>query len=392
MKDHHILEHSRRGQRGLSLIELMISITLGLVLLTGLVTYFVNASNNQREMLRSAQQIENGRFALDVLMEDLRHAGFYGAYYGYTTPTTLPDPCDNSVSALQAALGLPVQGYQAAALASKPSPDSNCVTFSSTSFLSAANLAAGSDILVVRYAEPAAEAIGATGVSGQRYLQANSASALVQTGTGTLTCTSDISGAAASLTRKCAVPASLDACATDCGAGTSPAAFVRKLNVRIYFVAPCSVPVSGNVCNGTTDDGGNPIPTLKRMEMTSSGWSIVPIAEGVEYMKIQYGVDNSPTTANANTGLIGDGVPDTYSATPALADFSNAVSVRVDLLVRNPEKSAGYSSAKTYSLGVDPTAPGNPLITMGPFSDNYRRHVYAAEVRLANMSARREIP
>jgi hypothetical protein len=31
-------------------------------------------------------------------------------------------------------------------------------------------------------------------------------------------------------------------------------------------------------------------------------------------------------------------------------------------------------------------------MTMGPFSDNYRRHVYAAEVRLANMSARREIP
>ncbi len=56
------------------------------------------------------------------------------------------------------------------------------------------------------------------------------------------------------------------------------------------------------------DDGGSPIPTLKRLELTTSGFSIVPIAEGVEYMKIEYGVDNSPSTTNASTGLIGDGV------------------------------------------------------------------------------------
>lgn len=378
-----------KRQQGLSLIELMISITIGLVLLTGLVTYFVNASSNQRELLRSAQQIENGRYALDSLIQDINLAGFYGAYYSYATPGALPDPCDTTVATLQTALGLPVQGYAAASLSSKPSPDTNCAA---SSLLTAANLAAGSDILVVRYADTAAEAIGSTPVAGQRYLLSNSVSAEVQTGTSTLTCTTDVAGVATAITRKCKVPVASDACNATCTGGGSPAGDIRKLVVRVYFVAPCSVPSSGSVCNGTTDDGGNPIPTLKRLELGSTGFTIVPIAEGVEYMKIQYGVDNSPNTANALTGLIGDGVPDTYVTSPTLAEFANTVSVRVDLLVRNPEQSAGYSSSKTYNLGVDPTSPGSPLMTIGPLTDSYRRHVYAAESRLVNLSSRREIP
>ena len=50
---------SRRRQQGLSLIELMIAITLGLLVLAGLTTVFVTASESQRELQRSAQQIES---------------------------------------------------------------------------------------------------------------------------------------------------------------------------------------------------------------------------------------------------------------------------------------------------------------------------------------------
>jgi type IV pilus assembly protein PilW len=158
-------------------------------------------------------------------------------------------------------------------------------------------------------------------------------------------------------------------------------------------LAKC-VPASGTngVCTGASDDSGTPIPTLKRLELTTSGFSIVPIAEGVEYMKVEYGVDSSPTTANASTGLIGDGVPDSYTLTPALADFANSVSVRVDLLVRNPSPSAGAVSTKTYNLGINPIVTTSAAVTLGPFSDSYRRHVYAAETRLVNLSGRKENP
>jgi type IV pilus assembly protein PilW len=49
---------------------------------------------------------------------------------------------------------------------------------------------------------------------------------------------------------------------------------IRKYHVHIYFVAPCSIPNGGgSTCTGSADDGGAPIPTLKRLELTlnSSG-------------------------------------------------------------------------------------------------------------------------
>ena len=77
-----------------------------------------------------------------------------------------------------------------------------------------------------------------------------------------------------------------------------------------------------------------------------------------------------------------------------LADLPNVVTARVDLLVRNPEPSLGYSDSKSYGLGVDPGIPTNPGVTIAGTSlqTNYRRHVYSTEVRLVNMSSRKEIP
>ena len=263
--------------------------------------------------------------------------------------------------------------------------------------MSIANLSAGSDILVVRRTDTTSIVPGAATTAGEVYLQANPATAAVQSGGGTTSCTSDATGGTATITRRCVMPTTSDACPTECGAGTSPAGELRKLRVHIYFVAPCSLPANGtDICTGSSDDSGKPIPTLKRLELTSVGgaisFKIYPIAEGVQYMKVEYGIDDTPTTANADTGLVGDGSPDRYATSPSLADFTNAVTVRVDLLMRNPQESQGYVDAKTYNLGVDTVTPTNPLISVGPFGDGYRRHVYASEVRLVNLSARKENP
>src|SRR5688500_5613631 len=69
---------SRRRQLGLSLVELMVSITLGLLILSGVLVVFVNTSAARSEVERTSRQIENGRYAAELLSEDLRLAGFYG--------------------------------------------------------------------------------------------------------------------------------------------------------------------------------------------------------------------------------------------------------------------------------------------------------------------------
>lgn len=375
-------------QTGLSIIEMMIAMTIGILILSALTATFVNSSTAQRELLRTAQQIENGRYALDTMIQDLHLAGFYGAYSNYSAPGTLPDPCDTTAANMLTALGLGVQGYTAGSTTAKPTVSTTC-----DDYLTTGNLQAGSDVIVVRYADTTTVAPASTTTSTQNYIQANASTANISVGGGTTSCTSDPLGVTATITRKCALPNSGDVCASTCTAGTTPAAEIRKMLVRIYFVAPCSVPASGTLCTGSTDDNGTPIPTLKRLELTSSGFTIVPVAEGVEILKLQYGIDDSPSTTNTSTGKIGDGAPDSYVLSPTLAQYANVVSARIDLLVRNPEATAGFTDTKTYSLGIlSSTQRTQAAITVGPYNDNYRRHVYSGETRFINLSGRRDAP
>ena len=57
----------RRDQRGLTLIELMVALVLGLLLLTAMVTLFANTSAARRELDRSAELHATGRYALEFL-------------------------------------------------------------------------------------------------------------------------------------------------------------------------------------------------------------------------------------------------------------------------------------------------------------------------------------
>ncbi len=67
-----------RRQAGLSLIELMIAMVIGLVLILGLVQVF-GASRQAYQLSQGiARNQENGRFAVDFLSRDLRMAGHTG--------------------------------------------------------------------------------------------------------------------------------------------------------------------------------------------------------------------------------------------------------------------------------------------------------------------------
>src|SRR5579864_9177786 len=73
--------HSAMGAlpgRGFSLVELMVALTLAGILLLGLSVFFVSSSRSFSEAERVSRQIENGRYAMALLGEEIRHAGFYG--------------------------------------------------------------------------------------------------------------------------------------------------------------------------------------------------------------------------------------------------------------------------------------------------------------------------
>jgi len=359
-------------QRGISLIELMIAMALGLLIVTAIGSLFVASSRSHTELQKSAAQIENGRFAMETVSEDLKHAGFYGQLAVLPALAGTPDPCAfGSAATLLAAAALPVQAYRAANFASRP----DISTTSCGALLTTANLAPGSDVIVVRRGDTYTMVSTDIATTNEVYIQANSAQAEIRFGNGnTLAANGGTANnaTAAVVLKKDLTPAD-----------------VRKYEVHVYFVAPCSV-ASG--ASGKCAAGDDTIPTLKRLELKvdpSTGnlaMVIVPLVEGIDYLKAEWGIDDQPTTINVSTGLPGDSIVDSYVAAPSVAQLSNVVAAKIFVLARNTEATSGYVDSKTYTLG---TAAGT---TTTATSDAFKRHAFASEVRLMNQGGRKEIP
>ncbi|MET0756352.1 MAG: prepilin-type N-terminal cleavage/methylation domain-containing protein, partial [Pseudoxanthomonas sp.] len=69
---------ARKQVQGLSLIELMIAILIGLILLVGVIQVFAAARTAYQLSTGLARAQENGRFAIDYLQRDIRMAGHFG--------------------------------------------------------------------------------------------------------------------------------------------------------------------------------------------------------------------------------------------------------------------------------------------------------------------------
>ena len=327
--------------RGFTLVEMMIGLTIGVIVLFALVTLFINNSRTRGEVDQASQQIENGRYALDLIRDDLHLAGYYGDVLpqrGYPVASAqIPSICATTVAGLQfvappAALQWPVPVFGIAGGDAVP-------TFVSSA---TGGQKAGTDILIVRRTST----IPTTGAltAGKIYLQASA-------------CQTDLDqhkdfvidvGANASTFSK-----QKRGCATT--------ADVYELQTRIYYVS-----------NET-------IPTLRLLTISGTSSTNEPLVQGVEDLRIEYGLDNVGS----------DGASDAFrkclsTADPCTAtDWANMMAVRVYVLARNLGTGTGYTDTKTYSMGSG--------TVRGPFNDKYKRHVYTGAIRLMNPAGRREL-
>lgn len=326
------MRRNRFLQQGFSLIELMIAATLGLVIIGGVCALSLGTTRSYRVLSQASQQIENGRYALSVLMGDLEHAGFMGqlapSFAGLALPPALPDPCLTSsppLKNLADSLLLPITGTCGTSLAGK--------------------LTNTPALTLLR-----ANSIGAPAASimaGNVYIQTTPMQYIIGTMcTTNLTCSNFKSNqgtvSSFSLRQPSGIPADL-----------------RQFHVHVYYLRAYS-----------TQSGDN-IPTLMRKSPADQDSNAQPIVEGIENMQFQYGVDDN-----------GDGTPDRYTTTPSsVAEWSNVVTVRVSLLARSID--ADYSrpaDTRSYNLGSLTVKPGG----------HYRRHVFSGVTRIVNVSARRE--
>ena len=364
---------------------MMVSIVLGLVILASLAILFANNSRARGEMEKTNQQIENGRYANQYLLDDLRLAGYYGEFNpaGIPAPGAVPDASLADPASLTAALPLAVQGYHVGI---------NSVTASVIPTGVAALLTdrrAKTDVLIMRRAStctagPVAPSATCTAMDTGvlTYFQTTLcqsqlsnlalASQFVISTTNTVFTSNNPSVLVAPnfLTqRDCATPA-----------------LTRAFYVHIYYVA-----------NNNKDGDG--IPTLKVVELRAGNFSApTPIAEGIDAIQVEYGVDSN-----------NDGAPEFYTPDPANQAYQNGTdpgpawppattypgapsawhhvtAVKIHLLARNTQPSSGFLDTRTYVLGSSAASDN----TYGPFNDAYKRHVYTSVVRLMNVAGRLE--
>lgn len=348
----------RRHQRGLTLIEFMVSITIGLIMVAALATLIGDQSSNRAEVDRAGRLIENGRYAIRAVTDDLQLAGYWGELSTAPTGTltALPDPCSLSVADITNAAQLHVQGYSSPASGVL----STCIS----------NRRPDTDILVVRHADPDTSSLLTGGAvdlgkltDGQLYIQTGLNSTTANFSSVINIGSSATNAATFSLKKK-----NMTATAT-----------VRKVVVRIYYIANCSVEVSGS-CTGA--DGGKPIPTMKMVELSAAAgapaWSSPPvtIAEGIESMQIDYGRDTD-----------GDGAPNSEDDGSALThlNWGDVMVVKIHLVARSLERTPGFTDSKTYVLGTY----GNYV--PATVDSGYKRQLMVQSVRLVNPSSRRPL-
>jgi type IV pilus assembly protein PilW len=381
-------------QRGFTLVELMIGMALGLLIMLGLITLWVNINRNSNELSKANRVIENGRLTLQLLQNDVAHAGFLAGFIPdfddltvtaapTQVPNAVPDPClSYSVANWTAQhqinlLGIPVQAYEVPTAGTAP-VCAGVVT----------NPKPGTHVLVVRRLETCTA------------------------GSGTGECASTLGTANPNVyfqASRCSTDATTHALATSgltlqtraCDGTLAP---IHRFVSTLYYI---------RTFKETAGDG---IPTLMRSTFAASGNDPVagapthlaaqPLVEGVEGFVVRLGLDNRSDTDAAvdlTTGVTwasstdfnsptnrGDGNPDTYvtctAATPCTAaQLVNAVAVKIDLLMRSEETSLGYTDTKKYYMG----GSAAPLPT---FNDSYKRHLFHQTIRLTNVSGRRETP
>lgn len=374
-------------QTGLTLIELMISVTLGLVLLVGVGALFVytNRSNRQNELVSGMQ--DQARFALATLSRDITMAGYWGgiASAATITPNTVDDIATNDASTATAAFagandcGVDATTRWAFELTRKTTITVGALTQTliwpsriefrnqTTSGAPSAiwkcigDYKAGSDVVALR--RVAGQVTGSM-ASGDTQIKLRAYHYYLQT-----------NGVVGSLMRW----GSADTAAP---LGTeqplsAPMNFYRYVP-RIYYVRNYS------------RSSGDGIPTLCRKELCSSGYTAGTdsesgtcgaagasasssgfysecLAEGVEDLQIVWGIAKS------------DGSGFGYTSTPSAQDVASyAQTAQIFLRMRSVRSEGSYTDTKTYTAG-DAAA-----YTASGADQHYYRRIYSTTVYLRN--------
>jgi type IV pilus assembly protein PilW len=314
---------TQRQTRGFSLVELMVSMAIGLFLVGGALTIYVQGRATHEVNAKVAELQDNARLALDLLSGDVLLSDYWGrtddaaaiARRAGDVLNPLPaafEPAADCYANYYVNVEVPVDGANDDQTgAANPFP----------ACLPDAARADATDVLVVRHAA-ATETARASILNNTLYLISNSMTGELFVGGQPLP-----SGYAAD----------------------DP---VNEMVTNAYYISP----------NSTL---GNGIPSLRRM-ILGNGPAIndEELVPGVEDLQVQFGIDTDA-----------DGSVNSY-VSPGSAALAGAriVAVRVWLRLRTEKAEVGFTDDATYAYAGHSVAP----------ADGVRRLVVSTTLELRN--------
>src|SRR5262245_11727947 len=135
----HALLISRSRTHGFSVVEVMVALTLSAILLAGVLTVVYSSKVTYLENERVGRLQESGRAAMEIVLRDLRGAGFPGCAQPLNGLFTINNLVTNPTDLLWN-LAQPVYGFEAGATDWTPALDATIVP----------NATPGNDAIAVR--------------------------------------------------------------------------------------------------------------------------------------------------------------------------------------------------------------------------------------------------
>lgn len=323
--------HNPAHDRGFTLVELMVSLVLGLILTGGVVALFIQSRQSFAIDENVARMQDHARFAMSELARDIRMAS-------YVTEPLVPG------GVLLDATTLPASG----------------------------GCGPGTDDWAFRLTDADGDMDTVTGL--------DNASAGTAAGAFSCIVASDVwsrtVGGATFNSDVIAIKRAGGAIVPDTSLEQGRYYIESNGTIALLFREPTAVVVGGPADHweyrpriyylrnygNTVGDG---IPTLCRKVLSGAAMVDECIAQGIEDLQFEYGIDPDE-----------DGSANTYMAAPTPEQLQEVVSVRITLLARTAQADNAYQDDRTYAIGNSGAYAPN---------DRFHRRVYSETVTIHNL-------
>lgn len=340
-----ILGNRLKKSSGITLIELLISMAMGLLIVGMMANAYISSNRTTRNLNQASLLTENGRYATAVLKDEIQLAGAFGFFDNQlgivSTDPNLPNPCSVNLVSLSDGISVPIAGLNNVGESGFAAANSLSACLSATSD----TIKTGTDVLITRRTH-SNETTLATLDGDVFYVQTTPFEIVVADGSDSTEF---------NLTEK------------DGATLLAPHAYVQN----IFYVS------------GVDD-------RLKKLSLLEDGYRTTAIADNVEHFQVEYGIDRSGNGAPNASDTLASTPDDTYIPAPndGTADaitniWQNVASVRALILLRSDTEESPTIDEKTFNLGSE-----KPVI--GPYNDRFKRRLFYLSTRANNLSMRRE--